>query len=75
MAVGIGESPAIWPDALMPVACEKLPGPLSMLESSNEKAGGPGAQTGAPGPAGEAFAWPQESRLSDRTLPPGQQER
>ena len=26
MAVRVGESPAIWPDALMPVACEKLPG-------------------------------------------------
>ena len=74
MAVRVGGSPAIWPDALMPVACEKLPGPLSMLGSSNEKAGGPGAQTGAPGPAGEAFVWRQGSRLSDRTLP-SQQER
>ena len=58
----------------MPVACEKLPGPLSMLGASNEKAGEPGAQTGAPGPAGEAFVWRQGSRLSDRTLP-SQQER
>ena len=68
MAVRVGESPAIRPDALMPVACEKLPGPLSMPGSSNEKAGEPGAQTGAPGPAGEVFAWRQGARRSDRTL-------
>ena len=37
MAVRVGESPAIWPDALMPVACEKLLGPLSMLGSRMRK--------------------------------------